>query len=78
MKPAAKAFALCVDNTGYEASLIPGKVYSIIPSPATAGDELIRIMDESGVDYLYHRDHFVFVDFPAEIEKRIRALQKAA
>lgn len=78
MKTPAKAFALCVDNTGYLASLIPGKVYAIISDAAAAKDDLVRILDESGADYLYHRRHFVFVDFPADVRKRLLELQKAA
>ncbi len=73
----AKSFALCVDNTDYKASLIPGKVYRIIPDSKAAKDDLVRIVDESGEDYLYHRSHFLFVDFPPAVAKRIRALEQA-
>ena len=72
-----KSFALCVDNTDYKASLIPGKVYRIIPDSKAAKDDLVRIVDESGEDYLYHRSHFLFVDFPPAVAKRIRALEQA-
>ena len=72
-----KSFALCVDNTDYKASLIPGKVYRIIPDSKAAKDDLVRIVDESGKDYLYHRSHFLFVDFPPAVAKRIRALEQA-
>jgi hypothetical protein len=58
MRAPTKPFALCIDNTGYRASLIPGKVYLILPDPQAARDELVRIVDESGEDYLYHEDHF--------------------
>jgi hypothetical protein len=34
-------------------------------------------VDESGEDYLYHKSHFVFVDFPRAIAKKIRALEAA-
>jgi hypothetical protein len=51
MKAQAKAFALCIDNSDYRASLILGKVYRILPDP-TAKDDLVRIVDESGEDYL--------------------------
>ncbi len=78
MKCAKKSFALCVDNTDYKASLIPGKVYRIIPDPKAAADDLIRIVDESGEDYLYHKSHFVFVDFPKAVAKKILALDSAA
>jgi hypothetical protein len=35
----------------------------------------VRIVDESGEDYLYHKDYFVFVDFPSGVKKKILALQ---
>ena len=75
MRPLIKSFALCVDSTDYKASLIPGKVYRIIPDPQAVKDDLVRIVDESGEDYLYHKAHFVFVDFPRAIAKRIRSLE---
>ena len=78
MKAPTKTFALCLDNTGYRASLIPGKVYRIHPDPEAAKDDLVRIVDESDEDYLYHKSHFVFVDFPPAIKKKILALQYAA
>ena len=78
MRSPTKPFALCIDNTDYRASLIPGKVYRILPDPAAAKDDLVRIVDESGKDYLYHKDHFVFVDFPSGVKKKILALQGAA
>ena len=77
MRHLTKSFALCVDNTDYKASLIPGKVYRIIPDPQAAKDDLVRIVDESGEDYLYHKAHFVFVDFSRAIAKRIRSLESA-
>ena len=77
MKQPSKPFALCVDNADYQASLIPGKVYRIIADPRAAKDDLIRIVDESGEDYLYHKSHFLFVDFPAAVKKRILALAHA-
>jgi hypothetical protein len=78
MKATTKAFALCVDNTGYRASLIPGKVYPILPDARATKDDLLRIVDESGEDYLYHKDHFMLVDFPSAVRKRILELAGAA
>jgi hypothetical protein len=77
MKPSLKRFALCVGNTDYKASLILNKVYRIIPDPAAAKDDLLRIVDESGEDYLYHCSHFVLVDFPKPVERRILAAAAA-
>jgi hypothetical protein len=78
MKTPTKPFALCVDNTDYQASLILGKVYRILPDPRAAKDGFVRIVDESDEDYLYHKDHFVFVDFPRGIKKRILAVASPA
>jgi hypothetical protein len=77
MKQREKQFALCIENVDYEASLIPGKVYPIIPDARAAKDDLVRIVDESGEDYLYDKSYFVFVDFPVAVRKKILALQNA-
>ena len=77
MKRAAKQFALCIENAGNEASLILGKVYRILPDRRAAKDDLVRIVDESGEDYLFDRSQFVFVDFPVAVRKKILALQDA-
>ena len=78
MKVHKKPFALCIDNTDFQASLIPGKVYPILPDPRAAKDDLVRIVDESGEDYLYHKSYFVFVDFPPAVKKKVLALQTAS
>ena len=78
MRQPEKAFALCIDNTDYKASLILGKVYRILPDPRAAKDDLVRIVDESGEDYLYHKSHFVFVDFPRAVKKKLLVLENAA
>ena len=66
-------FVLCIDNTEYKASLITRKVYEVIPDPQAEKDELIRVIDESGEDYLYHISHFAFIHLPAEVEKALIA-----
>jgi hypothetical protein len=77
MKQSTKQFALCIENTGNEASLILGKVYRILPDPRAAKDDLVRIIDESGEDYLFDKDQFVFVEFPPAVRKKILAIQNA-
>ena len=77
MKSATEPFGICIDDTDYKASLIRGKVYQILPDPKAAKDDLVRIVDESGEDYLYHRSHFVFADFPATVKTKLRALESA-
>lgn len=78
MRPPTKPFALCLDNTGNEASLIVGKVYRIVPDARAAKDDLVRIVDESGEDYLFDRVQFAFVDFPQAVRRRLLALQRAS
>jgi hypothetical protein len=66
-----KHFAVCVDNTDYKASLIVRKIYEVLPDEEAARDEMLRVVDESGEDYLYHRSHFVLVDFPTDVERAL-------
>jgi hypothetical protein len=50
----------------------------VIPDARAAKDDLVRIIDESGEDYLFSRAQFAFVDFPQAIRKKILALQRAS
>ena len=68
-----KRYVLCINNTNYEASLIPRKIYEIIPDERAERDDFVRIIDESGEDYLYHVSHFVFLHLPAEVKKALIA-----
>lgn len=77
MKRLTKRFVLCLDNTGNEASLILGKVYRTMPDARAAKDDLVRIVDESGEDYLFAKTQFAFVDFPQAVRRKLLALQKA-
>ena len=76
--PKQKHFALCLDNTDYKASLIPGKIYRILKEAKASKDDLVRIVDESGEDYLYHKSLFVFVELPKTLAKKLIAIEKAA
>ena len=78
MKRLTKQFALCLSNSGNEASLIPGKIYQIIPDVRAAKDGLVRIIDESGEDYVFSRGQFAFVEFPQAVRRKILALQRAS
>ena len=64
-----KRFVVCIDNRDYEASLIPRKLYEVIPDDQAEQDDFVRVIDESGEDYLYHKNHFVFVELPEEVER---------
>ena len=75
MKKPKTTFALCLENTEYEASLVLGKVYPLVQDPAAANDDLVRIVDESGEDYLYDKTYFEFVEFPQTVKKKLLALR---
>ena len=70
------AFAICVANKGYD-DLEVWKVYQVLPDPKAAGVGCIRVIDESGEDYLYPADRFVAVDFPKDILARLPRWQPA-
>ncbi len=57
-------FVLCLKNDGYEVSLEVRKIYPVLPDSQAAQHQLIRIIDESGEDYLYPKDYFVFIELP--------------
>ena len=66
-----KQFVLCIDNKGYAASLIPRKIYEVIPDKRATQDDLIRVIDESGEDYLFAKSHFVSIELPKELEQAL-------
>ena len=70
-------FAVCLNNAGHEASLIQGKIYVVLPDARAAKDDLIRIVDEDGEDYLFAASQFELVEFPQAVRRKLLALQKA-
>jgi len=57
-------FLLCVSNNSYPASLEVRKVYQALPDPVAASRGFVRVIDESGEDYLYPSECFVAVELP--------------
>jgi hypothetical protein len=47
------------------------KIYEILPDEEAAKDDFLRVVDESGEDYLYHRSQFVLMKFSAEVERAL-------
>jgi hypothetical protein len=68
-RPAAKQhrFAVCVQNKGYEASLERNKIYTVLPEEDAERDGDLRVIDESGEDYLFSADCFVAIEVPAPV-----------
>ena len=59
-------FAICVDNSEYPASLELHKTYRVLPDEDAQKDGDLRVVDESGEDYLFPADYFVLVELPEE------------
>jgi len=67
---------VCVRNDGYEASLERNKIYTVLPDEDAERDGDLRVVDESGEDYLFSADRFVAIDVPAAVRASLlRALQ---
>ena len=67
----AYKFAVCINNVDYPASLELHKIYRVLPDEDAAADDDVRVVDESGEDYLYPAEYFVFVDLPRSVEKSL-------
>jgi hypothetical protein len=68
---AKRQLVICVDNTGFEVSLERRKIYEAVADAASAKRGLLRIIDESGKDYLYPESMFVTASFPAAIRRAV-------
>ena len=71
-----RKFLLCIDNEGYEVSLERRKLYEKIPDKEAERHEQVRIIDESGEDYLYPSSFFAPVRLSIQTKSRI--LEKSA
>jgi hypothetical protein len=71
MKRAEPQFVVCVKNKNYRVSLELRKLYRVISDPAAAKHGQIRVIDESGEDYLYPIKNFVGVSLPPSAEKAV-------
>jgi hypothetical protein len=65
------SFALCVENNGLE-DLETRKVYQVLPDRDARREGYMRVIDESGEDYLYPSALFVPVKLPAAVARRLR------
>jgi len=68
------SFVVCVRNEGYEASLDLRKLYPSIADRFGEDHGLIRVVDESGEDYLYPADYFVRIELPAGVTEKLRKI----
>jgi hypothetical protein len=66
-------FAICVQNEGYPASLELWKVYRILPDKKAAQHRLVRVIDETGEDYLYDEGWVVPIRLPQAAKEAMLA-----
>lgn len=64
-------FVICVDNNGYEVSLEKRKLYLALKDKKAEARHLLRVIDESGEDYLYPENFFSPITLPKAIERSI-------
>ncbi len=69
-----KRFVICIRNEGYEVSLERRKVYEVVSDPASERHRLLRVIDESGEDYLYPEGFFLPIGLPKPVEKALLAV----
>lgn len=64
-------FAICTHNAGYEASLELRKLYEVLPDVQASEHAQLRVIDESGEDYLYPASFFTLVDLPNDVTQQV-------
>jgi hypothetical protein len=71
LKRTPARFLICVYNTGYLVSLEKRKIYLAIPDAAALKHGQVRVIDESGEDYLYPENLFLTITVPQSVRKAI-------
>ena len=64
-------FAICIANMDYLAALEVRNIYQVLPDPDAAQHQYLRIIDESGEDYLYPAAYFVPIDLPQGVQEAL-------
>lgn len=73
MRRRKKRYVVCLSNKGYEGALERNKIYVALGEEGTEGRGLVRVIDESGEDYLYSADRFVEIDVPPKVARSVTA-----
>jgi hypothetical protein len=70
-------YVMCIDNDGYPVSLDLLRVYQVVPDAKAESHEMVRIIDNSGEDYLFEADRFVPVELSKTAQSAFAAVQAA-
>lgn len=71
-RPNGRSYYLCVSNRGYPVSLLVRRIYRGLADPEAAKRGLVRIIDETGEDYLYPEKLFVAIELPRAAGRAFR------
>lgn len=66
-----KRYVICLSNRGYAASLVQRRLYEQLPDPDAAKRGLLRVVDESGEDYLFPQTLFAEIELPGAVRERL-------
>jgi hypothetical protein len=66
-----KHFMICIDNPGYEASLEIRKLYEVLTDKSAEKDQQVRVIDESGEDYVYPEGYFAPIRLPIVTKEKL-------
>jgi hypothetical protein len=67
-----QSFAVCIRNAGFGASLEVRKLYAVVDDADAEANELIRVIDESGEDYVYPARLFQRLTLSGEVQRALR------
>jgi hypothetical protein len=75
LQQSRSSFALCVEDGGSD-DLEPRKLYRVLPDREAAREGYVRVVDESGEDYIYSSELFVAIKLPAAALKRFEGFDR--
>jgi hypothetical protein len=65
------SLVVCIRNDGFLASLEVRKIYEVIPDDSVAAHHCLRVIDESGEDYIYPEDFFLAIELPEPVKEAL-------
>lgn len=71
MAKSSRRLVICLDNSGYEVSLERRKIYVAIPDAKSEKHGQVRVVDESGEDYLYPEENFINANLPQSVRRAV-------
>lgn len=71
-KPERRHLVVCLRNDGYPVSLEPRKIYSAVADRDAEAHDMLRVIDDSGEDYLFPADYFAPIRVPGELRRALK------